>query len=96
MPSSEAHTLRVLAQQLFAAGSAQDWERLGQLDALVAQCLQQAPSQLLLAEWALVRQAHAQALTACKLARDQAHTELRNLQNSQEAQKAYAWQQVLE
>lgn len=96
MPSSEAHTLRVLAQQLLAASTAQDWMRLGQLDALVAKSLQQAQGQSLLAEWALVRQAHAQALEACKLAREQAHIELRNLQNSQEAQKAYAWQQVLE
>lgn len=96
MPSSDVPTLRALALHLQAAAAAEDWPRLGQLDVLVAQCVQESTEAELSEAWALVAQAHAHALEACKRAREAAEIELRQLQKSQEAQKAYAWQQVLE
>ena len=101
MPSSNAAGLQSMAQQLQMAAAGQDWLRVAQLDQLLGQWLQAGavPAQSLSAEmqlaWRQVQSAHDQALQACQRAKGHARVQLDQLQQSQEAQQAYAWQEVL-
>lgn len=99
MPSFDAARYALMAQQLQRAAESQDWRRLGQLDVLIRGWIEAAePATVGDAEkaaWRQVAKAHAQALQACAFARQEVSEQLQKLQNSQEAQKAYAWQEVL-
>jgi hypothetical protein len=99
MPSFDAARYTQMTHQLHQAVQAQDWPRLGQLDALIQRWIEAAASTPVSdaeqAAWRQVAQAHAKALQACVVARQAASAQLQSLQNSQEAQKAYAWQEVL-
>lgn len=99
MPSFDVARYQSMAQQLIVAADAQDWVRLGQLDALVSRWIDAADrANLSAAEqaaWQPVVHAHAHALQACECAKQEAAIQLQQLQHSQEAQKAYAWQEVL-
>lgn len=98
MPVSDATRLHALAHQLTTASTAQDWERLGQLDRLLAQWVALPPEVLpeepaVQAAWQQLVEAHKQARKACQQALFEAGTRLSDLQNHNEAHKAYAWQE---
>lgn len=99
MPSFDIARSQSMAQQLRVAADAQDWTRLAQLDALVQRWIEAADmSQWSVAEqdaWKHIAHAHAHALQICTCAKQDAALQLQQLQHSQEAQKAYAWQEVL-
>lgn len=99
MPSFDAAHYQLLAQQLRVAADTQDWARLGQLDTLIRRWIDAANGAALNVTekdaWQQVVHAHTYALKACQVARQEAAAQLQQLQNSQEAQKAYAWQEVL-
>lgn len=100
MPSFDAARLQAMAQQVSLAAQSADWERLERLDAVMHRWLQEAASSAAPTElqpaWLHLAQAHAQALQSCSQARAEAAAQLLSLQHSQEAQKAYAWQEILE
>ena len=98
MPVSEILRLEALTEQLRHAAQQQDWERLAQLDALLAQWVHQVPQGAALdaevrAAWQRLAQMHAHARDVCRGARDEAAARLRDLQCHNEANKAYAWQE---
>lgn len=98
MPVSDTERLMAVARHLRAAGTAQDWEQLAQLDRLVASWAAQPPEALpavaaVQTAWQEVAEAHAAARTACQEALHEAGTRLRDLQHHNEAHKAYAWQE---
>jgi hypothetical protein len=99
MPSFDLGRYASMAQQLVAAADAQDWARVAQLDALVCRWVNAADISNLSAPeqeaWMHIAHAHAHALQACQCAKQEAATQIQQLQHSQEAQKAYAWQEVL-
>ena len=99
MPSFDTLKLCGMASQLLQASQAQDWVRLQQLDGLLSQWVQASQhSTMDVAQrkaWRDLLQAHAQALHHCCIAKQAVAAQLRSLNNSQEAQKAYAWQELL-
>lgn len=99
MPSFDTAKLSVMANQLLQASEAQDWVRLQQLDGLLAHWAQASQQDTVdVAQrqaWRTLLQAHAQALHKCRSAKQAVAVQLRSLNNSQEAQKAYAWQELL-
>lgn len=99
MPSFDAAHLHAMAQQVTGATQAADWERLGQLDKAIRRWIQEAvvegPQGAHRSAWLTLAEVHAEALQACSQAREEAAIQLRSLQTSQEAQKAYAWQEIL-
>lgn len=99
MPSFDTARLQAMTQQVSLAAQSADWESLGRLDAVIQRWLQEAVSSVEPVEaqpaWQRLAQVHTQALELCSQARADAGTQLRSLQHSQEAQKAYAWQEVL-
>lgn len=95
-------SLAAVAQQLRAAAAQQDWLRVAQLDQVLALWLREPQNMANVASqrewraaWQQVREAHAQAWLACQQAKAEAGAQLQQLQQSQEAQQAYAWQEVL-
>ena len=99
MPSCEPHVLHAMGQHLLRAAQVQDWALLAQLDARVMQWAQALELGLLSAQqksaWADLTVLHAEAMQACACARQEAAAHLQELNKQQEAQKAYAWQEVL-
>lgn len=99
MPSFDPVRLYAMAQHVQVAVQAADWERLRQLDTLIHRWAQESAlaeqDGAQLQAWQALTQAHAQAFDACSAARQEAAAQLFSLQNSQEAQKAYAWQEIL-
>lgn len=99
MPSCDPARLYAMAQHVQIAAQTADWERLGQLDALIQRWAQEVALSeqdgAQLQAWQALAQTHAQAFDACSAARQEAAAQLFSLQNSQEAQKAYAWQEIL-
>lgn len=100
MPSFDAAHLHAMAQHVAMAAQSADWTRLGRLDTLIQRWLKDAallkPQDADQPAWQVLVQAHAQALQMCSQAREEAAAQLISLQHSQEAQKAYAWQEILE
>ena len=99
MPNFDTSKLLVMAQQISQAAGAGDWERVQQLDGLLQSWLQQVEVHVLndaqRTAWQKVAHSHYQAWQMCQQARDDANEQLRKLRNSQDAQKAYAWQEIL-
>lgn len=95
MPSCDASQLRSWIQHIQAAVAEQDWPRVQQLDALMQRWVRSGPLPAYAAAWREAADAHAQALQACQSAKEEVAQQLRALQNNQEAQKAYAWQEAL-
>lgn len=99
MPSVDADRWRAMTLQLQQAAEQQDWSRVQKLDQLLQQWLQQLSASeadaLPAADKALLMRTHAMAHQACTEAKQQARVQLQQLENQQEAQKAYAWQEVL-
>lgn len=99
MPSFDAARLHAMAGQLVLVTRTADWERLGQLDLVIRRWIEEAmlstSQQVDRSAWQMLAKAHADALQACSHAREEAAIQLRSLQHSQEAQKAYAWQEIL-
>ncbi|WP_455555985.1 hypothetical protein [Comamonas sp.] len=98
MLSAEDSRWHAMAQQLELAAAQQDWERVQKLDQMLAQWLQDAGTDVHSITPEVqhhLHSVHAQASRACAQARQLAWEQLNSLQNQQEAQKAYAWQDVL-
>jgi hypothetical protein len=98
MPVSDVARLRALSQQISAAGKSQDWERLRQLDSLLAQWIELPPAVLpddaeVHSVWRELMESHIQARKACQQSLQEVSAQLRGLQNQSEAHKAYAWQE---
>ena len=98
MPVSDRERLLALARQLQVVSAAQDWERLAQLDRLVADWASRPPALLpadadVRVAWQELATAHAAAHAACKQALHEAGLRLRDLQHHNEAHQAYAWQE---
>lgn len=97
MQTFDAASLNAMAQQLTAAADAGEWERLAQLDGMLQRWLRpmQAADATHAEVWHKVAQAHARAIDKCRHAKHEAATQLQGLQDTQAAQQAYAWQEVL-
>ena len=99
MPSFDAAHLHAMAQQVIVVTQNADWERLAQLDMVIRRWIEGAVAadsqDAHRSAWLALAQTHAEALQACTQAREEAAIQLRSLQTSQEAQKAYAWQEIL-
>lgn len=99
MPSCDPAALLRMAQQLTNCAQDSDWERMAQLDVQLSCCVHAAARPLtdpaLRHAWQQVAQAHEQARRACAQARDCAAQQLRDVHVTQEAHKAYAWQEML-
>ena len=99
MPDCNPASLQALAQQLARAADAAQWERVQQLDRLLAQWLQssaRSTEPAMQAAWRALHVVHQRVRQQCALAKDDAVAQLRGLENAREAQQAYAWQEVLE
>lgn len=97
MPSGEIARMQAMAEQLRVASLAGDWERLRQLDQLLASWLAPGawrdPAQQVAGH--RLQQAHAQAFQACVAAKQQLAEQLGQLRQQQEAKIAYAWQEAI-
>lgn len=98
MQTFDAAGLSAMALKLIAAADAGAWEQLAQLDTLLQRCAMQGQSVTdasVSAAWQAVHQAHSRAMAVCQQAKQEAGLQLRSLQDTQAAQQAYAWQEVL-
>lgn len=96
MPASDVQRLQALTQHLRLASSSQDWARVELLDHMVSEWAAKLPEQVNVearAAWQQLAIAHAEARQACVLALQESGMRLRDLQNQNEAHKAYAWQE---
>lgn len=97
MQPCNATTLSEMAQHLQAATAARDWTLMARLDGQLHACLGHpgARDAALHPAWLALREAHREALQACREAKAEAAQRLLLLQRIREAQQAYAWQEIL-
>lgn len=99
MPSCEPALVQAMAQHLLKAAQNEDWNMLSQLDLRVQQWLQELGLVCLSDEqrsaWIYLAEAHAEAQRLCRQRLQDVAGKLKSLDQQQEAQKAYAWQEVL-
>lgn len=99
MPVFDTSTLQNWNVQMQSSAAAGQWDRVQQLDQLLGQWLQTpsafatVPMQIALRQ---VQQVHSTVMQQCVSAKQDAAAQLRLLETSQEAQRAYAWQEGLE
>lgn len=97
MPIFDAANLNAMATQMTTAADSGEWERLAQLDVLLQRWLSEAGAHdaSLSAAWQSVARAHGHAMALCRNAQQEAAQQLCGLQDTQAAQQAYAWQEIL-
>ena len=99
MPVFDTSTLQNWNAQIQTNAAAGQWDRVQQLDQLLAQWLQ-TPSAFTSASMQLalrqVQQVHTAVMQQCAVAKQEVVAQLRLLEATQEAQQAYAWQEGLE
>ena len=97
----EVETLNRLTRDLQSCVNAQDWSALQRADAAMALALRSVtPAQKRMPGWsqalAQLREAHGQALQACRHARDLAGAQLQSLASQREVMEAYSLTQEME
>lgn len=97
----ELETLSLLTRDLQSCVNAQDWSALQRADATMAETLRRVtPAQKRMSGWsealAQLREAHGQALQACRHARDLAGAQLQSLASQREVMEAYSLTQDME